>query len=337
MNDLDRAGVVRSLLRQDDVGRIAARRYGLNGELRCRLWTVGDNDNYMLWHDGAPLFARIYLASKHWGTGESDCHFELEFMQHLHAHGVAVAHPLPNSDGQLLTPLVAPEGTRYLALFSYANGVIDPFPEDSARCAAIGRALASVHRAGTDFVPRHARFAIDTDFMLLNPLQRIAAGLQHARRPALHTVLEAARVEVMRALAGLPVRGDGVVFGDFHGSNYHFSGDLVTMFDFDLCGFGWHAHDLATWTWDARKRHGDDRARALLAALLRGYETVMPLAAASRAAIPALMIAREIWLAGEHCADIESLGAERLNELYWERFEARLAAWLTALPQQTWY
>ncbi|MCX4162784.1 MULTISPECIES: phosphotransferase enzyme family protein [Paraburkholderia] len=336
MNGLDCAGVVRSLLHQDDIGRIVAQAHGMTGEVTCRLWTIGDNDNYMLWHNGVPLFVRVYLAGKHWGTGESDCRFELEFLQHMHTKGVSVAHPLPNLNDDLLTPLAAPEGTRYLALFSYANGVLDPFPEDDERCAAVGRELAHAHRAGIGFVSHHKRFAIDANFVLLRPLQRIAAALAHAPRSRLTALLKVAHVEVMDALATLPARGDGVIFGDFHGSNYHLTANNVTLFDFDLCGVGWHVHDIATWTWDARKRFGDEKAKTLLTALLQGYESVLPLPATSIAALPALMIAREIWLVGEHCADIESLGAERLDERYWMRFEERLTTWLTALPRQVW-
>ncbi|WP_246793599.1 phosphotransferase enzyme family protein [Burkholderia perseverans] len=340
MNDPHRIRVTRSLLQQDDVGRLAAQRYGLAGEVRTRLWTIGDNDNYMLYHDGAPRFLRVYLASKHWGTGEADYRFELDFLLHLHAQGLPVAYPLRALDGDVLSPVPAPEGTRYLAMFSYVRGDVDPFPDGEdgeARRAGIGRHLAGVHRAGTHFTSRHARFALDAGFLLLRPIERIGTVWRPRARPRLDALLAEARERVEPALATLPAGGDGVIVGDFHGSNYHFFEGRATLFDFDLCGVGWHAHDLATWLWDARKRFGDERARALFGAMARGYESVLPLSAASRAALPALMIAREIWLAGEHCADIESLGEQRLDARYWDAFEERLARWLASLPVFDWF
>lgn len=340
MTELNPIRVTRSLLQQDDIGRLAAHCYGLEGDVRTRLWTIGDNDNYMLYHDGVPLFIRVYLASKHWGTAESDYRFELDFLLHLHEEGIPVAYPLRTLDGDVLSPVPAPEGTRYMAMFSYVRGDIDPFPDGDdgeARRFEIGRNLAGVHRAGTLFKSNHARFAIDADFLLFRPIERIAAVWRAHARPRLDALLATAQHEITAALAVLPAGGDGVIIGDFHGSNYHFFDGHATLFDFDLCGVGWHAHDLATWLWDARKRYGDARARTLLAAMIHGYESVLPLSTASRAALPALMIAREIWLAGEHCADIESLGEQRLDERYWQAFEERLQNWLTSLPTFEWF
>jgi Ser/Thr protein kinase RdoA (MazF antagonist) len=49
--------------------------------------------------------------------------------------------------------------------------------------------------------------------------------------------------------------------GDFHGWNVHMAQDhMLTVFDFDCCGVGWRAYDIAVLRWGARLR-GKEQAR----------------------------------------------------------------------------
>jgi len=41
----------------------------------------------------------------------------------------------------------------------------------------------------------------------------------------------------------------GFCHGDLHGGNAAFDGDTITMFDFDCCGVGWRAYDIAVYRW----------------------------------------------------------------------------------------
>ena len=49
--------------------------------------------------------------------------------------------------------------------------------------------------------------------------------------------------------------GWGIIGGDFHGWNLHFTeNNELTLFDFDLCGYGWRAFDLAVYRWSEGKK-----------------------------------------------------------------------------------
>jgi Ser/Thr protein kinase RdoA (MazF antagonist) len=45
----------------------------------------------------------------------------------------------------------------------------------------------------------------------------------------------------------------GFCHGDFHRGNGHIDDDgTITFFDFDCCGIGWRAYDIAVFRWGAR-------------------------------------------------------------------------------------
>lgn len=67
----------------------------------------------------------------------------------------------------------------------------------------------------------------------------------------------------------------GIVHGDIYWANLHFNehGD-ITMFDFDLCGYGWRAYDLAYYYTRVPE--------AVRGPALDGYESLRPLADSER-------------------------------------------------------
>lgn len=73
----------------------------------------------------------------------------------------------------------------------------------------------------------------------------------------------------------------------------HFQGDQVTLFDFDHCGYGWRAYDLAPFY------HAPD---ALQKAFFQGYETLRPLTQGERDCLPIFAKLRMLWDAGDMLA-----------------------------------
>lgn len=90
------------------------------------------------------------------------------------------------------------------------------------------------------------------------------------------------------------LEGYGLLHGDLHQENFLFTpGSRVAAIDFDDCGFGHHAYDLAIPVAELSFR--DDVAE-LRAALLAGYRAVRPLGDAAEAAIDSFIEMKRLQL-----------------------------------------
>ena len=109
----------------------------------------------------------------------------------------------------------------------------------------------------------------------------------------------------------------GLVHGDPSFSNILFDGDRPALIDFDDCGFGHYAFDLAVVLAGA---WGKPRYAVNRAALLDGYQEIRRLSGAELAAFPALMAARAasliFWAAAQSPPEHDWISAqwERLRE-----------------------
>lgn len=293
--------------------------YELGAVAACRFLHRGLNDSYLVEAAGGRHVLRVYRAG--WRTAD-EIGYELTVLEYLARKGVPVAHPVRRRDGAAVAWLPAPEGARAAVLFIHAPGrELDGSDED---CRCYGRAVASVHSATDDFATEHARFALDLDHLLTAPMAAIRPFLRH--RPADLDAVETIAAAVARRIAALPVgeMDRGFCHGDFHGDNAHIDGVTVTLFDFDCCGPGWRAYDIAVFRW----RWGDDEAGdRRWAAFLEGYRSVRPIGQVDLAAVPLFVIARAIWLRGLHAANTADWGRSWLNDGYWDRLLKGLREW----------
>jgi len=285
----------------------------------CRLLHRGLNDSYLVEAARGRHVLRVYRAG--WRTTE-EIAYEVAALEHLGAKGVPVALPMRRRDGNVVDWLRAAEGNRAAVLFTHAPGrELDGSIEDSRR---YGRAVASVHAATDDFETGHERFALDLEHLLTEPLAAIRPFLRH--RPTDLDTIETLASLVRRRVAALPAgeMDRGFCHGDFHGDNAHIGGDTVMMFDFDCCGPGWRAYDIAVFRW----RWGDDEAgEARWTAFLEGYRSLRPIGEADLAAVPLFVVARAIWLRGLHAANTADWGRSWLNDAYWDRLLKGLREW----------
>jgi homoserine kinase type II len=150
---------------------------------------------------------------------------------------------------------------------------------------ALGSALGTVHAlAPLDAEP--PRFTYDVGSLLTTPMQTAAAALRH--RPEDLDWCRRLVDELTGALDALPDLTQGTIHGDLQLKNANADGDDVVLFDFDEAGAGWVAHDLALFRYATRFA---GHAPELTDALVDGYDDVVPLSDADRAAIPLLDIA----------------------------------------------
>ena len=288
----------------------------------CVPWHLGTNDTYAAeTEDGRGLMLRV--APTGWRT-PSDLAWELALVQHLARKGIAVAEPVPRADGALFFTLPAPEGPRLAALFGRVPGrEVGPAPEE---CRLLGEVSARLHLASAGFQAPAPRFALDLSHLLEEPLAHVGPFL--ARRPEdLDYVEEVAKEVRARVLALAEGLAWGSCHGDLQGANAFLGEDgTVCLFDFDCGGKGWWAYDLAVFRWIVERFRWP---KGCWDAFLAGYDSHRPLTQAEREAIPWLVQAREIWLAGMHLAPAASArwGHARYGDRSLDRFVGALRRW----------
>lgn len=287
--------VTYSLVAPDALLQVIAHTYPLSEFVSCRLYRVSWNSTYLLSARHAKFVVRVYGADWH---SRSAIDYELQLLCHLAASGCGVAAPLARTDSTFLTPIAAPEGTRYIAVFPHAPGIVPaPFPlGDASQSVYFGRALAELHRAAQSFTPSATRLAHTTATIIDKPLDTLQPFLTH--RPAdwkyLRHVASVVRERLDHNAHQLTW---GVIHADPFSANATLDKDnQVTWYDFDLCGPGWHLSDVADGYASAmgQERSTEDK-EAVWQSFLHGYRSIRDLPEEHLTLIPVLLAARTIY------------------------------------------
>lgn len=274
--------------------------YGLPAGEAAPLISESINQIYRLRRDGETWFLRVGRTG--WRT-RSEVEAEAAIIESLHGAGLRVAAARPRLDGSFAGEIPAPEGTRLAVLFASApgEGVREIEPR---HCRAYGRLAAGLHNALDAQPERFDRFQLGVEHLIDEPLAAIRGRMgEHTEELA---YLEEVAARVRERIAALPV--DGITFGlchgDLHPGNARFDeNDEPTLFDFDCCGYGWRAYDLAVFLWNSYTEGRPKRWReSRWAAFLRGYREARSVEAATLEPVPLFLVARQIWLGGLDCA-----------------------------------
>jgi Ser/Thr protein kinase RdoA (MazF antagonist) len=291
-------------------------KYNLGTVIDCRLLCLGLNDTYAVkTENGEQYIFRVYRAG--WRS-LSDIAYELDALSHLNCKSVPVAKPLPQQDRQLTQTLLAPEGTRYAVLFTYAPGKdLSYEAEAEMEVFNYGKTAARIHNATQDFTSLNPRCSIDLDYLLNTPLKSIAPLLSH--RPEDWEYLQYLADKIRGQLVELPIDEleQGFCHGDFHGGNAHISNDgVITFFDFDCCGWGWRAYDIAVFKWGARLR---GKEKEYWEPFLKGYQAERTLKDIDLRAVHLFIGIRNFCLVGLHAANGHDWGFGWINDRYFDK------------------
>lgn len=240
------------------------------------------NSNWLLETTGSASNAtRFILTMYEFRIELNDLPYFLSLLDHLAAKGCPVPRTIHDRDGALYRM----RGEKALALIEFLPGVSvnDPTP---AQARAVGAALAQIHAAAADFAGTRANGMGLAEWQRLfdacgsDGLTSIDPGLAGLIADFLPRVAAAWPTDLPRS----------VIHADLFPDNVLMLGDKVTgLIDFYFACNDLMAYDVAVthaaWCFDATGR----TFRAdLSAALLEGYESLRPLSADERAALPLL-------------------------------------------------
>ena len=305
-----------SILCTKSLKSYAERHYDFGELSECKFLQLGLNDTYLIRTKTEKFILRAYRLN--WRT-ESDIAYELDALTHLADKGACVSKPLKRKDGKLFEVVVAPEGERFLVLFTFANGDPPNYEEQVEQQAYLyGKAAAHIHTHTDSFSTEHKRFDLSLATLIDKPLKEIQPLLSHRADDWEYMVGFASRLSAkIQNLLANQVLEHGFCHGDFHGGNaHHDMNGTVTFFDFDCCGHGWRAYDVATFFWGARIQ---EKHRQRCRHFLRGYVEGRHFSDESLASVPYFVAARHLWLIGLHTAISGHHGSGWLNDRYFDR------------------
>jgi Ser/Thr protein kinase RdoA (MazF antagonist) len=261
--------------------------YGLAGDTPLTLLNRSENET---WAAGG-LILRLHRQGYH---TRPEIASELAWLTALQdLPGLQTTRPIPGAQG-----LVTEIDGRYLVAFAPLPGQELRPGDDLARWfAPLGEITARLHLHSRGWTAPEGftrkRWDVET---ILGPQPhwghwRQASGLDPTGEALL---ARATGVLADRLTAyGTGAEVFGLIHADLRLANLMVDGDRLTAIDFDDCGFGWWAYDLAA---ALSFIETDPRLPDLIAAWVEGYTRIAPLRPEDRAMIPALIFLRRVLL-----------------------------------------
>ncbi|MCS0503865.1 homoserine kinase [Ancylobacter mangrovi] len=224
-----------------------------------------ENSNYLLQTEAGSFILTLYEKR----VNPADLPFFIGLMEHLASRGIDCPQPVKNRAGAALGTLAGRPAA--IATFLIGTSVRRP---SAGHCAALGTALAGLHKAGADFTAFHRANALSVPGW--RPLFEQAEARADTVAPGLAALIadELATLEPNWP-TGLPA---GVIHADLFPDNVFFTdGRLSGLIDFYFACNDLLAYDIAiclnAWCFEPDGAYNQTKGRALLAA----YQAERPL------------------------------------------------------------
>jgi Ser/Thr protein kinase RdoA (MazF antagonist) len=289
--------------------------YAIETPTDCRFLQPGVNDTFLVATSTAKYILRVYR--KDWRSLD-EILYELDVLLHLKNACINVSVPIMRKDGKLIGSIMAPEGLRYVVLFTYALGKQPDYETEKERQAYLyGKAVAKIHAATDTFQSSHGRFTIDLEYLLDVSMLSIQPFLSHRLEDWKYLTKLADKLRTQ--ILDLPSNNLEVGFchGDFHTGNAHIDlNEQITFFDFDCCGTGWRSYDVANFRWNARLNKKD---KEMWLAFLHGYTEERHLSELDIQTTQYFVPIRHFWLLGVHTSNGQDWGFGWIDDGYFDR------------------
>ncbi|MEX5262175.1 phosphotransferase enzyme family protein [Kocuria sp. CPCC 205263] len=264
------------------------------------MMAVSENATFRVDVDGTPCWILRVHRPGHVGDN-AQIASELTWMHRL-AEDTQVHVPgvVPTASGQLVHAFTGSNGAPWFCVaFTFVAGVIledvaDPRPY----YGRIGAITARLHDQVQHWAPPtgFTRFSWRLEDML-GKRSRWGDWRRAELTTGETTVLERAELAAVTVLDTLPHTPEywGLVHADLRPSNIMIDDDVLTVIDFDDCGFSWLLYDFASaLSFIEHEAYTPDIAKSWV----EGYRTVRPLDDESLAHAAALSMVRRLTLLG---------------------------------------
>lgn len=292
------------------------KRFEFSENSRCELLKTGMNHTYKVETDGSRYIYRIYNYG--WRRKEEILE-EIRFLDLLKANKLSVSYAIADQSGSKIQVIDAPEGTRYGVLFSFAKGS-KPRTLSKEKHKEIGETLGKIHQLSVEMKLDRVNYSLS--FLLEESLEKIKNRL--SIKSEAFCYLDSKRRDIREKIARskqTPLR-KGIVHLDIWNDNLHISEDgKITIFDFDFCGNGWLALDIAYYIMQLINTEKKiTECKANIAAFIKGYESVNVISTEEKELLKPLGMSLYFFYLGVQCDQFERWTNVFLSESYLERY-----------------
>jgi Ser/Thr protein kinase RdoA (MazF antagonist) len=299
--------VAKSFLSQVGLAETIAAAYDLS-DVRCQLIAAFMRDVYRV-SSGEQRY--VFFIYRHRQRTLDEIEAEWRFVDYLASKGIAVAPAIVTNQGEYVLEFSAPEGIRYGVLTTFVEGQHLRQRSSVEAVKTYGRLIAQIHLLADEMPFSLARPANDIKQIVNRSIAAFAAEVPD--HPEDLAYLQRCAAIILSRLEALPQEKPyyGLIHGDVIRANAQVADDgIVTILDFDLCGPGWRAYDIASYLAVIR---GLAEESIWEGAFLDGYEQIRPIPAIEREALPVFEVARHIFSIGVPAINVDHWGSAYLH------------------------
>ena len=231
--------VITSVLSEKNLGEFIKDKYDLSDGFHCTLFRTGVNHTYFISDKKIKYVVRVYCHG--WRT-KNEIQEELWLLKLLKENSVSVSFPIPDKENNLIQEINAPEGQRYIVLFSYAEGEKMRFM-DNETCYEIGSLMARLHtitsNKNINRINYNSESLLNKSYELLKHyFSEDLSEMKYLKEIGLeisNTFKEIELSEIQKGIVHLDIWYDNVSVNNK---------EEITIFDFDNCGNGFLFLDI---------------------------------------------------------------------------------------------
>ncbi len=225
--------VVASTLSETELGHFITEKYQLNENFNCKLFRTGVNHTYFISDNETKFVVRVYCYK--WRT-KIEIEQELELLILLKNNSLSVSYPIADKKGNLIQEINAPEGIRYVAMFSYAKGEKMRFMSNET-CYSIGSLMAKIHNLTE--TRKLDRVNYDSEILLNKSYGYLQSFFSKDLDEMKFLNEIGTKISEKLKATNLLENQKGIVHLDIWYDNLSVSNENeITIFDFDNCGNG---------------------------------------------------------------------------------------------------
>ena len=249
---------------------------------------------------------------------------EIEWVRHLNrTSGVHVPTPIATVKDDYIVSGLHADSDQILSavMYSWLDGEEIGDEPTSQQLHEVGKAIATLHQESTDFtlsgnnaLPTFNDFFWGTEDLLFSD-KSVLSDADRALIQRAHDLIMKFTIDLYQ---NSPVH---IIHADMHGWNLMWNEGRLSIFDFDDCGYGVEAQDLAVTLYYLDTPEQDE-------ALLNGYKSVRPLPTYSANAMKALLLQRRLLLLN-YLFETKNQEHKEMLPAYLEKSLERVSTFLT--------
>lgn len=262
--------VIASTLSETELGSFIKEKYKLSEDSNCKLFRTGVNHTYFISDAETKFVVRVYCYK--WRT-KIEIEEELELLNSLKKNSLSVSYPISDIDGNFIQEINAPEGIRYVVLFSFAKGDKVRFMSNET-CYSIGLLMAKIHDQTENKIIN--RVSYDSEILLDNSYNNLKAFFTEDLEEMKLLKEIGSTISKKIEEGSLLENQKGIVHLDIWYDNFSVSNENeITIFDFDNCGNGMLILDVGYFCKQLFFIESDKKEYELkVQSFLRGYQKI---------------------------------------------------------------